>query len=132
MTPEGKFSELSDWEEIRSALSEVAGPGVPDPEMIPWCEKLNALPGVCTLQSCAGHRDGERGTSGHLWLWLAEDEARRFRERAFELARNSLMERVSVIYQPWGQEVVELEFRGSPDNQLEASMTAILGFLEAL
>lgn len=132
-----KAATLAEWHELLGErASEPWAPGDPDPDMIPWCEKINALSGTCTLQSCAGHGPDEGGyrSSGRLWLRLGEHEAHRFRERVFELVTHSSMERISIIYQPWGSEVVEIDFRGNADGegQLEQSMRAILSFLESL
>ncbi len=133
LTDSGKARELVHWSGIRST-SPTSGPGIPDPEIVPWCERINALPGVCTLQSCAGHESRGSGarSSGHLWLWLSKEKAIAFEKRAFELARDAAIERISTIYQPWGQEVVQIEFRGTPDGQLESSGQTILAFLASL
>lgn len=132
LTPAAKTAEIRQWNTIRNAAVGIAGAGTPDAEIAPWCDRLNALPGVCTLQSCAGHENGERGRSGHLWLWLDEARARALHKRAFELARRSEIERLSVIYQPWGQEILEVVLQGSPDGQLEHSIEIVLLFLESL
>jgi hypothetical protein len=132
LTTAEKTAELDGWRRTRDAFAGIVGPGVPDPEMIPWCEKINALPGVCTLQSCSGHPDGEIPRLGHLWLRLDDRRAASFHARAFELAAKTGIERISLIYQPWGHEVIQLEFAGSPDGQLEGSLGAILGFLGSL
>ena len=68
------------------------------------------------------HSAGERGSFGHLWLWMDELRARYFHSRAFELAEHRGIERVSMIYQPWGQEIAEVEFQGSPASQLDSSI----------
>ena len=132
LTATEKSHELEAWSRIQAECVGLSGPGMPDPEIMPWCEKINALDGICTLQSCAGHRGGERGLGGHLWLRLDRAKARIFQNRAFELTRHSGIERISLIYQPWGQEVVQIEFQGAPTGQLDASIRAILGFLESL
>ncbi len=130
LTEGEKALELEAWSYTLAAG--LAGVGAPDPEITPWCGKINALPGVCTLQSCAGHEAGERGQLGHLWLRLNEEKAIAFNERAFELAQRKCMDRVSLIYQPWGAEVVQIEFRGLPHGQLESSMIELLTFLQSL
>ncbi len=133
LTDRAKDRELAQWMEIQYA-SPTSGPGIPDPEMIPWCERINAIKGICTLQSCAGHEHSESGSrsSGHLWLWFSAEKALVFQKRAFELARNATIERISTIYQPWGREVVQIEFRGAPEGQLESSGQTILAFLTSL
>lgn len=62
MTPHGKSEELASW--FKAKADRIANPpegfvgghGYPDPEIYAWCEKLNGLSRVCTLQSCAGHK----------------------------------------------------------------------------
>lgn len=130
----GKAGELSCWRGLLDERGSAGGPGDPDPEMILWCDRINAIEGVCTLQSCAGHQNQKSGvrSAGHLWLWFSAEKTRNFQKRAFELAQNSTIERISTIYQPWGQEVVQIEFRGIPDGQLEDSGQIILAFLASL
>ena len=129
LTPNEKARELVSFSQIRETSPE-SGPGIPDPEILPWCDRINAIEGICTLQSCAGHERNR--SSGHLWVRLDEHKALRVQGNAFELAQCSTINRVSLIYQPWGQEVLQIEFRGTPDGQLENSMRAILSFLESL
>ena len=130
LTAQEKARELAAWQD--TLASRMAGAGAPDPEIIFWCEKINVIRGACTLQSCAGHETGERGPLGHLWLRFNEEKARAFHERAFELAQRKYVDRVSLIYQPWGAEVVQIEFRGLPDGQLGSSMVELLTFLRSL
>lgn len=129
-----KAEELGYWRRLLTERDGRNGPGDPDPGIVPWCEQINAIHGVCTLQSCAGHEAGEDGSrsAGHFWLWLSSDKASSFKQRAFELARNAVIEKISTIYQPCGQEVVLIEFRGIPDGQLEESGQAIVSFLASL
>lgn len=126
-----KTEELVRWRRLVADREGRNCPGDPDPVVVPWCERINSIPGVCTLQSCAGHECGEDGgrSAGHFWLWLSSDKAASFKQRAFELARNATIEKVSTIYQPWGQEVALIEFRGTPDGKLDESCAAIVGFL---
>ena len=132
LTASEKARELALWKQTRADLLEVVGPGVPDPGMVPWCEKINAISGVCTVQSCAGHENGERGPGGHLWLRLDEQRARAFYGCAFGLAKQKGIERVCLIYQRYGHEIVEVQFQGDPAGRLDASLGMILHFLESL
>jgi hypothetical protein len=133
LTPAEKERALREWADYQAETAGVVGPGVQDPEIVAWCDKINALDGVCTLQSCAGHHPGEgERWMGVLWLWFDERVALAFWRRAFELAERSGIERVSTIYQPWGQEIVQIEFRGVPDGQLETSMAKLVEFLSSL
>ena len=109
------------------------GRGFPDPEMIQWCEALNRIQGVCTIQSCAGHNhpDGSR-TTGEVWLRLDSRMARRFYDRSFELAAHPNMERVGVLFGSWGEEVATVAFKGLESDLLCESMSAIVSFLTEL
>jgi len=123
-----KLLILSDWE--RTCAETRSGRGFPDQRMLEWCQKINALPGVCTIQSCSGHHEpGGAYTSGHLWLRLSRRSARRFNNRAFALAGEPGIERVSRFYASWGEEVAEIVFLGDERGHLAASMLAITNFL---
>lgn len=74
LTQKAKARELAAFQELRkkgAPAGNQAGRGYPDPDILPWCDRLNALEGLCTLQSCAGHtpRNGDPGPHpGHLWI----------------------------------------------------------------
>lgn len=125
-----KQSILPPWE--REKVNSLGRHGSPDLEIIPLCDALNALPGVCTLQSCAGHKEGSRFICGHLWLVLDESTSHAFEQRAFELAYHENIEWLSKVYSSWGQEVVCIEFLGNERGLLQASMEIILRFFESL
>lgn len=110
---------------------ERGGYGFPDPDMIPWCEKINSIHGVCTLQSCAGHK-GDYEIPGHLWIWLREDLAELFHRRAPVLAQYQLIERLSTVYTSGGREVAVITFAGNNRDLLSESMRVILSFFENL
>ncbi len=133
LTPEGKAAVLAEWGATLAALHGQTGPGVPDPAIVPWCTRLNAMEGVCTLQSCAGHveRDGTR-TAGHLWLWLDMRRSQEWNRRAHELAATPGVERVARLYSPWGQEVHEVWFEGEERGRLTSSLAAITSFVARL
>lgn len=138
LTAEAKARELAAWGEVRKAgipAGNQAGKGYPDPNILSWCDRLNALPGICTLQSCSGHlpRNGDPGPHpGHLWLHLSEPMARAFSRRAFKLARQDGIEEVSCQFKEWGQEIVSLVFAGDDRGLLASSMDRITSFFEAL
>jgi hypothetical protein len=137
LTSAGKDAALKVYADHRETLitplDDRGGRGFPDTDIVPWCDRLNAMPGVCTLQSCAGHRRDGYLTSGHLWLWLAPDVCEAFRRRAFELARLSPpIERVTTRYAAWGQEIACVEFAGNERDRLAESMRVILAFFSDL
>ncbi len=110
--------------------------GLPDPDVFELCNQLNAFQGVCTLQSCAGHkrmyREEEIISSGHLWIWHRELAAALFQQHAFELAQAGAIERVCTIYHESGQEISEITFQGNGHGRLQESMDAIFGFYSQL
>jgi len=138
MTPDGKARELA------SLARERAEGGLADEAIMQYCDALNALPGVCTLQSCAGHRPGEisagapAGTrdqqlerTAHLWLWLDERTADTFYYSAWRLSEHPCMEYVAIRFQPYGRQLVELIFHGNDcgPGHLASSMKVIIKFL---
>lgn len=141
LTPEEKEWSLAEWRDlIESSVPpegvELGGRGFPDPDIIPWCEALNEIPGVCTIQSCQGHGSAEDGSvisSGTLWLRLDQAMSEAFRLHAFALAADTRhIEQVSTLYAAWGQEVVSIAFAGNERNLLAPSMRRILEFFQAM
>lgn len=137
LTPSAKVDELERWMAWRDEASRngftgeagrLGGHGFVDRGILPLVDALNAIDGVCTLQSCEGHTyphdgpdDGYRcpdcgdrvmHTGAQIWLWLSEPLARRFYERAHELAETPLVEQVALL---WGRdrerEIVDVIFR---------------------
>jgi hypothetical protein len=138
LSPEGKRAELAEFDrykaEHQAPPDDAGGRGFPDPDILPWCDRLNALPGVCTLQSCAGHEysDGSH-SSGQLWICLSPAMARGFRERVFDLAQHSPpIERVYTLYAAWGQEIVDVRFAGNECGLLAESMELVVEFFSGL
>lgn len=84
----------------------IGGHGFPDPEMFDVCDRLNGMDGVCTTQSCQGHREGQYESDGVLWLRLVEPLARRFYAAAPLLARHKRIISVAAI---WGREADDAE-----------------------
>ena len=136
--PSRKATALAAFAEDRrsmiAATTRSGERGFPDADILPWCDQLNALEGICTLQSCAGHlRSDGTLVSGQLWLWLTPDISREFHFRAFELARHSpRIERVRTIYTQWGQEVAAVTFAGNERNLLAESMQLVVAFFSDL
>ena len=130
LSPSTKRRELARWKGLR--LSAGTKSGDPDPDIYPLCDRLNALPGVCTLQSCAGHRNGNVLDSGHLWLWLDRRTAERFDRNAWALAAFPTIERVARFYSPSGQEITVIEFQGNERGALATSADVIRLFFESL
>ena len=135
LTPSEKSRILDEWDVTLARLPALGqgGRGFPDPDIIPWCRRINAIDGVVTLQSCQGHPegDGESGP-GKLWLKLSEELSERFRDRAFELASTDFVDGVELIFQPWGEEVTSITFAGNERDLLDQSLAVVLGFLRSL
>jgi hypothetical protein len=135
LTPAAKRRELGAWRALRDRLGcqvEQGGFGLPDPAMVPWCDRLNRIPGVCTLQSCSGHLAGDYRSSGHVWLWLSENMSAAFDARAFALSAEGGIERVFRVYAGSGIEVTVIEFQGQEAGRLDASMRVVVNFLSRL
>lgn len=136
LTSEAKQHQLVEWRRTLTDWRHAGRPehetGWPDPSIIDWVERINAVPGVCTLQSCAGHRRGEYQEAGHLWLAFNSTTADAFHRRAFELATNPAIERVATCYHVDGREIVIIEFQGEERGALNASLDTILRFLVSL
>ena len=137
LTSAEKRAVLKNW---RRTLGQPApegdqpGRGFPDADVIPWCGRLNAIPGVCTIQSCAGHRndDGTLTTAG-VWIRLDEKRAKAFHARAFELAAQAPhIERVAVVYTSWGQEIATIDFAGNERGLLADSLEILVTFARSL
>ena len=116
---------------------DLGGRGFPDADIIPWCARLNAIAGVCTLQSCAGHgRVGPRGgrvnMAAHLWLKLDRRMNRWFDRRVFILAHAPTIECIARRYLPGEGEIVEIVFHGNERGQLARSMQTIVAFCRQL
>ncbi|MBA7636901.1 hypothetical protein ES703_44529 [subsurface metagenome] len=43
-----------------------------DSELIPYLNEINSLEGICTTQSCTGHKRGKHQDDGHLRFRLSE------------------------------------------------------------
>lgn len=130
LTPDAKAAILREWQHTRATVAE--GLGAPDAEILPLCNKLNEIPGVCTLQSCAGHKRARYRESAHLWLWLSEDLSREFDAQAFAFASEEGIEAVKRRYTPWGQEVTMITFAGKERSGLERSADTIASFFDRL
>jgi len=153
LSEEAKAVELKTWEATKAdylanpPTKFHGGHGYPDPEIFAWCDTLNAIEGVCTLQSCAGHRctkeshcawcsenfdedEIDHVWNGQLWLWLDEIASLMFHKHAFELAAHPLIEKVSVHYHIDEKEIVDIVFKGT--DQLDESMMVIMQFFSGI
>ena len=138
LTPAEKLRVVTDWKKSCLEMPHSdgqGGKGYPDKDILRWCDLLNSMPGICTIQSCAGHSSsGGRhiDSPGHLWLRLDKRMSAVFDAGALELAAAPVIERVSKIYTSWGQEIISIEFAGNERGKLEESMSLIIGFFQSL
>lgn len=144
LTPEEKARHLAYWDETRADLSDITSPGTPDPDVFPLVDALNAMPGVCTVQSCAGHRSPEpksfdtrdRGdgfTSGQLWLRVSDAVLVLLQARLAELLAEPSIEQVSLLYgRTERSPVVDIVFHGNERGMLPEASRAILSYFQSL
>lgn len=141
LTPETKQRELVMWEDRKAAFASglwlgepipthvpLGGLGYPDPLMYRWCDRLNKIPGVCTLQSCCGHEVDGTHYPGQLWLWLDKGMAQAVYPHIFTLLEHRCMEGVRTLYLRGGREVLDVTFHGEERGLLQPSMRHICGF----
>jgi hypothetical protein len=140
LTPAHKAAVLAEWAKRKSTprpQDARGGHGYPDPGIFDLCDRLNAIDGVCTLQSCAGHSEAESDGGlypANLWLWLAADQARGFERAAsqFQVAMWPTVDRLAKHWQPDGQEVVEISFVRHDHPAFRSTCDAIVAFVSRL
>lgn len=130
-SPERKAAIITEWSRSRSELG--------DPLIIPWCDRINALCGIVTMQSCQGHeRDDARGTeygtyidSGHLWCWMTKEAAVMLYHHAPALSlRTDLIEKLAFRF-IGEREHLDIVFRGHGTGDMNRSMPLILGWMQS-
>lgn len=131
LTPAEKAQEIERWMRLRAEAERdgftgesdrKGGHGYVDRGVLALTDALNAIEGVCTLQSCEGHEysngDGTRTSgAGGIWIWLDEPLARAFYRRASDLAEEPSIEQVALL---WGRgrsrEIIDLIFAGGVEH----------------
>lgn len=117
LTPETKEHELKLWRDtVRTAPR--TGPLLPggsggvDAEIVPYCTRINNVPGVVTLQSCAGHlQDRTHHTAGQLWIAFSKPMAHAAYIGLPVLALHPRVDRLSFIW-VGGREIFDITFDG--------------------
>lgn len=137
LTKVSKERELARWEALKAGPRGKGGMGFPDDRIIPLCDEINTLTGVCTLQSCAGHPRSTKqkwSAPGQLWLWLDRRMFRAFIRQAPAFAKRAGIEEVRLLFGRYNDDriVVDLLFHGDDKRRLKKSSTAILLFLRRL
>ena len=100
---------------------------------------INKLPGVTTLQSCSGHKQGEDGRpcNGEVWVLLSPSVERIFEGEVDEFTRHPCIESVAKLYgrgDAPGFHPISIEFRGlnwSPE-WLTESLDVIYNFFRKI
>lgn len=116
------------------------GSGRVDHEVLPLVDALNALEGVCTVQSCCGHRwpvgdehNSEYVHNGQLWLRLGEDVACAFDTNVGDLLKHEVIVHVQKLYayqtmtEP--HEVFDVQWK---DGCMDEAQGVIVEFFEGL
>jgi len=150
LTPEEKRDHLDTWRRLRADFEHqrrdlegefLGGRGYPDLAVYELTDRLNAIDGVCTVQSCAGHRQlapsddaEERVWNGQVWLRLSEVMMEWFLRSVYTLSSTSEIERVQLIFDRWGGDVVDIVFQGMNKGpvQLARSSDLVVWFFEGL
>ena len=135
LSPAAKARLMNEFGQVRRhplPAGDLAGRGYPDLGILPFCDWLNSIDGVCTLQSCEGHtaRKGHIASSGVLWIWLDKELSDLFRERASQLAVPPI-ERVAQVHSNT-REFVEIIFGGNENGQLDKSLAVLRDFMASL
>ena len=131
LTDAAKRNILASWEQTKRdwGLGSLSGVGEPDSDIVPWCDRINALPGLCTLQSCAGHLRGGVIEAAHLWIWMSEAAAKNFDRAAFSLLRRrDRIDWISKHYLHDGKEIASITFFGNERDLLESSVSIVYDF----
>ena len=139
LTPDEKISEMRMWAESRhlgviNVGDEHGGHGYPDAPIFALCDRLNAIEGICTVQSCAGHRvqaadgSGEHLYCGQLWRRMDEERSAWMLGNAMRLALDPLIEGVALRFQDYGHEVWDVKFRGRERGTLAESSELLSRF----
>ena len=108
-----------------------------DKAIKPYILKLNMILGLATIQSCAGHQIVSNGPVYHnnanLWLWLSEPMMKKFKGKAFKLAKVKGIERLYIMYTPDGYEYIEISFDSVEEKKRNLkAMRAIIRFFRSL
>ena len=131
LTTEEKEKRLALWHRERADPNDT----YPDPEVYDLTDRLNAIEGLCTAQSCYGHPDEITAAAGvkqygYLWLRLSEEMTEQFLLHVSALTEmHPEIAQVSIIFSPPSGEVVDIVFETGPGAFEQASILIIDFFL---
>lgn len=109
-----------------------------DPGTLPVLEKLNAISGLVTLQSCIGHQKTCNVTGDTylqpacFWLRLDESMSQAFYRAAFTLGALPGIDSVAIRFQSYGHEIVDIIFDSNGTEAFDDTCLAMLRFFEQL
>lgn len=113
------------------------GSGYIDHEVLPLCDALCEIDGVCTIQSCCGHVNKYGyNMAGQLWIRLSAPMAAAFDARVGDLLAESVIYHVCKLYtviegrEP--REIVDIQFHGEADGRMPEAAEVILRFFASL
>ncbi len=133
LTRHEKKLRLSAWRELRQQPFDIKSPGTPDPDIFDLVDNLNKRRGLCTVQSCAGHRDHVGVVRpGHLWLRLSPRLMVRFQRHVDSLILADEIEEVSILYGREVGPVVQIVFEGNERGKLAESKRVMADFFAKL
>jgi hypothetical protein len=141
LTEEEKVHELALFERYkaeprnwrRENPDAKGGEGFIDHEILPLCDELNQLAGVCTIQSCCGHVN-KHGYQypGQLWIRLSAGLSGQFDARVAELLRSDVIQHITKLYSfqdgSAPHEVIDLKFWGEPQGRMAEAHAVIAAF----
>ena len=135
LTPDEKAQHVAEWVALRQApgldAPDRGGLGFPDPEIFELTDRLNAMVGICTVQSCAGHKPRPQSGwyKGQLWIRPTYDVYTVFVRGAPFLERCDLIEQFSVL---WKRHecgpVIDIIFDGNETGSLDQSAEFLVEF----
>lgn len=106
-----------------------------DDGMVEWCDRINAISGVTTLQSCAGHETSRTGESGYvrpgsLWFRAAYFTS----EQARWLSEQKTIDQVAHLFGRGREPLWEVLFdgRNKSETHLKYSMNSIIVALDGM
>ena len=151
LTNEEKCKVINEWQKAYNDCIDFSEIGTPDKKIIKYVDMLNTLNGLCVVQSCSGHKEGEKKVNDgynaiiidgikhrvvptRLWLRLSMDLFYKTVEPLNEFCKNSFVDNVSILY---GREkcgiVLEIVYKTSSENyfNLEYLMSETYKFFKS-
>lgn len=151
LTSDEKRRELAFFEDYkadpdmwrRAHPGDPGGHGYIDHEVLPLVDALNAIGGVCTLQSCCGHpplKPGYGPHAGQLWIRLSEEMSEFFDREIGRLLASDVIRYVRKLYSFQGDvfgsrseprephEVIDIQFHGAESGRMDEAERVLVAF----